>query len=172
MLLKADCRRWKAASTKRLGQLWDRPLHDLPLCVILIDGKEFDDLTLITALGVDIGGSKHLLGLWPGATENAEASGQLLDELIERGLSTHQRYLFILDGSKALKKAVKARFGQQVLIQHCCLHKERNIQKYLPKKYRQLLEVGKRFHRIKGHRDLPLLIERLKEVIDHQQAVA
>ena len=264
-------RRWKAASTKRLRQLLDRPLHDLPLCVILIDGKEFHDFTLITALGVDIGGSKHLLGLWPGATENAEVSGQLLDELIERGLSTQQRYLFILDGSKALKKAVKARFGRQVLIQRCCLHKERNIQKYLPKKYHQLLamklrtawgmtnyeeakkelykvhdwlasinqaaarsldegfeetltvnrldlseqlrrlfrstniiescfsladdlcrnvkhwrdanmawrwagtvllEVEKRFHRIKGYRDLPLLIERLKEVIDHQEAVA
>jgi len=264
-------RRWKAASTKRLRQLLDRPLHDLPLCVILIDGKEFHDFTLITALGVDIGGSKHLLGLWPGATENAEVSGQLLDELIERGLSTQQRYLFILDGSKALKKAVKARFGRQVLIQRCCLHKERNIQKYLPKKYHKLLamklraawgmtnyeeakkelykvhdwlasinqaaarsldegfeetltvnrldlseqlrrlfrstniiescfsladdlcrnvkhwrdanmawrwagtvllEVEKRFHRIKGYRDLPLLIERLKEVIDHQEAVA
>lgn len=134
-------RRWKAASTNRLRQLLDRPLHDLPLCVILIDGKEFHDFTLITALGVDIGGSKHLLGLWPGATENAEVCGQLLEELIERGLSTQQRYLFILDGSKALKKAVKARFGQQVLIQRCCLHKERNIQKYLPKKYHKLLAI-------------------------------
>ena len=264
-------RQWKAASASKLRQVLDRPLDDLKLCVILIDGKQFHDFTLITALGIDIGGSKHLLGLWPGATENSEVCGQLLEELIERGLSTQQRYLFILDGSKALKKAVKARFGQQVLIQRCCLHKERNIQKYLPKKYHKLLamklrlawgmtdyeeakkqlykvhdwlasvnqaaarsleegfeetltvnrlglpeqlrrlfsstniiescfsladdlcrnvkhwrdanmawrwagtvllEAEKRFHHIKGYRDLPLLLEKLKESVDHQEAVA
>ena len=264
-------RRWKTASTKRLRQLLERSLDDLQLCVILIDGKEFHDFTLITALGIDTGGHKHVLGLWPGATENSEVCGQLLDELIERGLSTQQRYLFILDGSKALAKAVRARFGRQVLIQRCLLHKQRNIQKHLPKKYHHLLamkiraawgmtdykeakkelykvhdwlasinqaaaksleegfedtltvnrlglpeqmrklfsttniiesffsladdlcrnvkrwrdanmawrwagtvllEVEKRFHRIKGYRDLPLLVEKLQEVIDHQEAVA
>jgi len=134
-------RRWKAASTKRLRQLLERPLDDLPLCVILIDGKEFHDYTLIVALGVDSDGRKHVLGLWPGATENSEVCGQLLDELIERGLSTQQRYLFILDGSKALRKAVKTRFDRQILIQRCRLHKERNIQKYLPKKYHKLLAM-------------------------------
>ena len=106
----------KAVSSKRLRQLLERPLHDLELCVILIDGEEFHDFTLITALGIDIGGRKHILALWPGATENSEVCGQLLDELVERGLSRRQRYLFILDGSKALAKAVKNRFGRQVLI--------------------------------------------------------
>jgi len=62
-------RRWKAASTRRLRQLLERPLDDLPLCVILIDGKEFHDYTLITALGVDSDGRKHVLGLWTGANE-------------------------------------------------------------------------------------------------------
>jgi transposase-like protein len=264
-------RRWKAASGKRLRQLLERPLHDLELCVIIIDGKEFHDFTLITALGIDIEGRKHVLGLWPGATENSQVCGQLLDELIERGLSRRQRYLFILDGSKALAKAVKERFGRQVLIQRCRLHKERNIQKYLPKKYHKLLamklrsawgmtdyqeakkelykvhdwlasinqaaarsldegfeesltvnrlglseqlrrlfsstniiescfsladdlchnvkrwhdgnmawrwagtvllEAEKRFHRIKGYRDLPLLVEKLKEGVDQKEAVA
>lgn len=105
-------RRWRAASAKKLRRLLERPLHDLELCVILIDGKEFHDSTLITALGVDIGGGKHILGLWPGATENSHVCGQLLDELIERGLSTQQKYLFILDGSKALAKAVNPHFSQ------------------------------------------------------------
>ena len=134
-------RQWKAASTKRLRQMLERPLPDLQLCVILIDGKQFHDFTLITALGIDIEGRKHVLGLWPGATENSEICGQLLDELVERGLSTQQQYLFILDGSKALAKAVRARFGQQVLIQRCRLHKERNIQRYLPKSYHKLLKM-------------------------------
>ncbi len=88
-----------------------------------------------------IRGTKHLLGSWPGATENSQVCGQLLDELIERGLSPQQRYLFIPDGSKALAKAVKARFGRQVLIQRCRLHKERNVQKYLPKKYHKVLAM-------------------------------
>lgn len=61
-------------------------------------------------------GDKHVLGLWPGATENAEVCGQLLDDLMERGLSSKANYLFVLDGSKALKKAVKGRFGKQALI--------------------------------------------------------
>ncbi len=134
-------RRWKAASGKRLKQLLQRPLDNLSLCAIFIDSKEFKNFTLITALGVDIEGRKHVLGLWPGATENSEVCGMLLDELIERGLSTQQRYLFILDGSKALAKAVKERFGPQVFIQRCRIHKERNIRKYLPKKYHSLLKM-------------------------------
>jgi transposase-like protein len=134
-------RQFKAAGVRELKQLLERPLHELDLRVILLDGKEFHDFTLIAALGVDSGGSKHVLGLWPGATENAEVCGALLDELIERGLSTDRRYLFILDGAKALKKAVTERFGSEVLIQRCRLHKERNIQKYLPKKYHKLLSM-------------------------------
>ena len=134
-------RRWKAASTEKLRQLLDRPLDDLPLCVILIDGKQFHDFTLITALGVDIEGRKHVLGLWPGASENSQICGQLLEELIERGLSTQQCYLFLLDGSKALAKAVNDRFGRQVLIQRCRIHKQRNIQGYLPKKYHKVLTM-------------------------------
>jgi putative transposase len=134
-------RQWKAASARELKQLLERPLHGLDLCVILLDGKEFHDFTLIVALGVDSGGRKHVLGLWPGATENAEVCGALLDDLIERGLSTGGQYLFVLDGSKALKKAVVDRFGSRVLIQRCRVHKGRNIQKYLPQKYHKLLSM-------------------------------
>jgi transposase-like protein len=134
-------RQFKAASVRQLKQLLERPLDDQDLCVILLDGKEFHDFTLIVALGVDSGGCKHVLGLWPGATENAEVCGALLDELIERGLSTSKRYLFVLDGAKALKKAVTERFGSEALIQRCRLHKERNIQKYLAKKYHKLLSM-------------------------------
>jgi transposase-like protein len=134
-------RQWKASSARVLKGLLERSLHELDLCVILLDGKEFHDFTLIVALGVDSGGCKHVLGLWPGATENAEVCGALLDDLIQRGLSTDKRYLFVLDGSKALGKAVTDRFGGGVLIQRCRVHKERNIRKYLPKKYHKLLSM-------------------------------
>jgi len=134
-------RHWKTASAAQLKQMLERNLSDLGISVLLLDGKEFHDFTLIAAIGVDFEGRKHVLGLWPGATENAEVCGQLLDDLIDRGLSPQQHYLFVLDGSKALKKAVKDRFGKQALIQRCRVHKERNVKSHLPPDYHQLLSL-------------------------------
>jgi transposase-like protein len=134
-------RQWKAASSKQLKQMLERPLGDLDLCVLLLDGKEFHDFTLLVALGVDREGRKHVLGLWPGATENSDVCGALLDDLIARGLSKDKPYLCLLDGSKALKKAVTSRFGVKTLIQRCRVHKKRNIQKYLPKQYHRMLSL-------------------------------
>jgi putative transposase len=134
-------RHWKAASRQQLQEMLERPLGDLDLCALFLDGKEFHDFTLIVAVGVDRQGHKHVLGLWSGATENAEVCGALLDDLIERGLAKDKPYLFVLDGAKALKKAVVSRFGSQTLIQRCRVHKKRNIQKYLPKKYHGMLSL-------------------------------
>jgi transposase-like protein len=134
-------RKWQAASVKQLAQLMERRLNDLDIGVILLDGKEFGDTTIITALGVDAAGTKHILGLWPGATENSDVCGSLLDDMIERGLSVGTRYLFVIDGAKALKKAIKDRFGAVALIQRCRIHKERNIRSYLPKKHHRLLAM-------------------------------
>jgi putative transposase len=80
-------RHWKAARRRQLKEMLERPLGDLDLCVVFLDGKEFHDFTLIVAVGVECQGRKHVLGLWSGATENAEVCGALLDDLIERGLS-------------------------------------------------------------------------------------
>ncbi len=134
-------RHWKAASRRQLKEMLERPLGELDLCVVFLDGKEFHDFTLIVAVGVDRQGRKHVLGLWSGATENAEVCGALLDDLIERGLSKDPSYLFVLDGAKALKKAVVSRFGSKALIQRCRVHKKRNLQKYLPKKYHGMLSL-------------------------------
>jgi putative transposase len=134
-------RQWKAASRRQLKEMLERPLGELDLCVVFLDGKEFHDFTLIVAVGVDRQGRKHVLGLWSGATENAEVCGALLDDLLERGLSKDKSYLFVLDGAKALKKAVVSRFGSKALIQRCRVHKKRNLQKYLPKKYHGMLSL-------------------------------
>lgn len=134
-------RHWKVASKKQLQKLLERSLDDMNLTAILLDGKSFHDFMLIAAIGVDFEGRKHVLGSWPGATENAQVCGELLDNLIERGLSTREKYLFILDGSKALKKAVASRFGKGALIQRCRIHKERNIKSHLPKQYHRLLSM-------------------------------
>jgi transposase-like protein len=134
-------RKWQAASAGTLKQLCERRLETTDICVLMLDGKEFHDWTLITALGVDTQGYKHVLGLWPGATENSHICGALLDNLIERGLSAQKQYLFVIDGSKALKKAITDRFGVSALIQRCRIHKERNIRGYLPKKHHRILAM-------------------------------
>jgi putative transposase len=134
-------RQWQSASAEQLRALMERRLETLDICVLLLDGKEFHEHTLITALGIDTQGYKHVLGLWPGATENSVVCGALLDNLIERGLSVDKKYLFIIDGSKALKKAITERFGTTALIQRCRIHKERNIRGYLPKKHHRLLAM-------------------------------
>jgi transposase-like protein len=134
-------RKWQAASVKQLAQLMERRLNDLDIGVILLDGKEFGDTTIITALGVDAAGTKHILGIWPGATENSDVCGSLLDDMLHRGLSVGTQYLFVIDGAKALKKAIKDRFGAAALIQRCRIHKERNIRSYLPKKHHRLLAM-------------------------------
>lgn len=134
-------RQWQAASAKQLAALMERRLDNLDICVIMLDGKEFGETSIITALGVDSAGNKHVLGLAPGATENSTVCGGLLDDLIERGLPLQKKYLFVLDGSKALKKAVTDHFGTSALIQRCRIHKQRNICKYLPKKHHRLLAM-------------------------------
>ena len=90
---------------------------------------------LIGAIGIDGRGDKHILGLVEGATENAAAAQALLDNLIERGLDPKVPRLFILDGAKALSKAVRAIFGRKTLIQRCHVHKARNFAERCPKKH-------------------------------------
>ena len=134
-------RQWKTASSAQLKEMLERKLDDLDLAVLMLDGISFHDYLLVVALGIDVDGHKHVLGLWPGATENAEIVGELLDDLTERGLPTDSNLLLVLDGSKALAKAVKKRFGKRVIMQRCRIHKERNILSHLPKKYHQIVRL-------------------------------
>lgn len=128
-------RQWKAISTEKLRELVERPLGDLDLVAILVDGVNFQDHLLAVSLGVSADGSKHLLGLWQGATENTQVVKELLGDMVRRGLDTDRRYLFVLDGSKALHKAVTSVFGKNALIQRCQCHKQRNVLSHLPKRY-------------------------------------
>ena len=111
-------------------------LSKLDLLVIQIDGLHVaEDIVLIGAIGIDGHGMKHVLGLVEGATENAAATQALLNNLVERGLDPAVPRLFILDGAKALSKAVRATFGRHTPIQRCQVHKARNIAERCPKKY-------------------------------------
>jgi transposase-like protein len=109
-----------------LGELMARQLSDLRLAVMMLDGLELKGRMMIVALGITTEGVKIPLGLWEGSTENATVATALLSDLVERGLDPEQGMLFVIDGSKALRKAVRSVFGD-VPVQRCLWHKERNV---------------------------------------------
>jgi transposase-like protein len=127
----AVSRRFVARTTAQLAAWQSAPLDALDLVALLIDGVHVGDHCLIVALGIAADGQKHALGLWDGSTENATVCQGLLANLQSRGLRTDRSLLVILDGSKALRKAVRATFGDAALVQRCQVHKMRNILEYL-----------------------------------------
>ena len=125
-----------AATRGGLQALCERRIDSLGrLTVLMIDGKEFAGEHVIVALGVDETGKKHILGLVQGSTENSNVVQHLLDDLVERGLDTTQPTLIVLDGSKALRKAVNKTFGDRCPVQRCQIHKRRNVKDHLPPSY-------------------------------------
>jgi putative transposase len=130
----AASRRFVALSADRMQEWMASDLSKLDLLVIQIDGIHIaDDLMLLPAVGVDGVGDKHPLAVIEGAAENATVAQALLDNLIERGLDPKLCRLFIIDGAKALSKAIRQTFGRHTPIQRCQVHKARNILERLPK---------------------------------------
>ncbi len=101
--------------------------------MIYLDGMRFGSHHVISAVGVDSEGRKHVLGIQLGATENAAAVKDLLTRLRQQGLRTDQRYLFVIDGAKALRAGIEEVFGSNQLVQRCRTHKLRNVAERLPK---------------------------------------
>jgi transposase-like protein len=132
----AVSRRFVALTQQRLAETFSRPLDELDLRVVMVDGIAFRDHCVLLALGVASDGSKHVLGLWEGSTEHSAVAKALLRDLIERGLATDRALLFVIDGSKALRKAIRDVFGGLALVQRCQIHKERNVLEHLPQALR------------------------------------
>lgn len=126
-------RRFVEASAAQLAALNERSLADLAVLVIYIDGIIVDGHHIIAAVGVDEAGSKHLLGLAQGSSENAHVVKDLLRAMIERGLDQTLSYLFVIDGGKALRSAIDEMFGERAHVQRCRTHKLRNVVERLPK---------------------------------------
>ena len=120
---------------KALGELMGRRLDDVRLAVMMLDGIELKGRTNIVALGITTEGVKIPLGLWEGSTENATVATALLSDLVERGLDPAQGILFVIDGSKALRKAIRQVFGEAP-VQRCIRHKERNVLEHLAERDR------------------------------------
>ena len=123
-----------------LWKLMNRPLTDLRLAVMMLDGIELHGRTNIVALGVTTEGEKLALGLWEGSTENSAVAAALLADLVDRGLDVEQGLLFVIDGSKALRKAIRQVFGNDVPVQRCVQHKERNVLDHLPERDRDMVK--------------------------------
>ena len=130
----AVSRRFVALSAEKMKAWMAADLSALDLLVIQIDGIHIDqDLILLAAVGVDGNGDKHPLGVIEGASENAAVCQALIDNMVGRGLDPTVCRLFIIDGSRALSKAIRNSFGQNAPIQRCQVHKARNITERLPK---------------------------------------
>ena len=123
-------------TTKKLAELMRRDLSGLELVALMIDGVHFAEHVVLAAVGIDRSGTKHPLGLREGATENAAACKDLLADLIERGLNPDRTILVVIDGAKALRKAVLEVFGERALLQRCQAHKKRNVTEALPQRLR------------------------------------
>jgi transposase-like protein len=104
----------------------------LDLAVVMIDGIAFHDHMILIALGIDSTGKKHVLGLREGATENSSVAGALLSDLVNRGLPADRPVLFVIDGAKALRKAICRVFGDAGVVHRCQIHKIRNVLDHLP----------------------------------------
>ncbi len=134
-------RHFVMATAQQMREFMERDLGHLDLVAIFIDGIEFKGHLLVVALGLDKSGRKHVLGLWQGATENATVCTNLLEDMSRRGLETGKDYLFVLDGSKALRSAVARVFGEAVRVQRCQQHKRRNVRDHLPEEHQSAIDA-------------------------------
>src|SRR4030095_12931500 len=128
----AVSREFVSRTRENLIELMSRPLGDLRLAVLMLDGIDLKGRRCVVCLGIDTDGVKHPLGLWDGSTENATVATTLLASLVERGLGGEQGVLVVIDGAKALRKAVRDVFGTDTPVQRCVRHKERNVIDHLP----------------------------------------
>ena len=125
-------RRWVALSQAQLHEWLSCSLKKLDLPVVMIDGIHFRDRVILVALGIDAKSHKHVLGLREGSTESTRVVRSLLSDLVERGLDADRARLWVIDGGKALRKAIVDCFGRLALIQRCQEHKRRNVIEHLP----------------------------------------
>jgi putative transposase len=164
----AVSRTFVARSRDQLSNLMNRPLADLRLAVMMLDGIELHGRTNIVALGITTEGDKLALGLWDGSSENATVTAALLSDLVDRGLDVEQGMLFVIDGSKGLRKAIRQVFGNDVPVQRCVQHKERNVLDHLAERDRQAVKA--RLRRAWAHSDHDRALEQLTALaveLDH-----
>jgi transposase-like protein len=131
------------ATAEKLKALRERDLSGFQAFALFLDTIHRGDAAFTIALGIDLQGKKRVLGFWEGATENHETARSLFSDMESRGLVLTETIVFITDGGKGIIRALKTRFGQDLIHQRCTIHKDRNLQHHLPKRYRR--EAHRRF---------------------------
>ena len=160
------------AGEAALKELLERRFDALDLLVIYIDGMVFGDHHVISAVGVDGGGGKHVLGIQPGATENAAAVEDLLTQLVARGVKPKLKVLFVIDGAKALRAAINKIFGPQPPVQRCRNHKIRNVVERLPEEQKDQVKTAMRAaYRLDAKEGMARL-RKLADWLDQEQPAA
>jgi putative transposase len=156
-------------SAEQLRELQERRWDTVDLLAIYIDGQRFGDHHVISAVGVDRSGGKHILGVEIGATENAASVKKLLVGLRERGLRTEQQYLFVIDGAKALRAGVEEVFGGDQPVQRCRNHKMRNVLDELPREqHAQVLNVMRAAWKLTDADEGMKRLEGLAHFLEHE----
>jgi putative transposase len=161
------------ASAEQLKQLQERRWENVEILVIYIDGQRFGEHHVLSAVGVDVEGNKHILGIESGATENAASVKRLLIHLRDHGLPTDRKYLFVIDGAKALRAAIEELFGDDQPVQRCRNHKLRNVLDELPKEqHGQPLNLMRAAWRVKTAEEGEKRLEQLARFLerDHESA--
>jgi putative transposase len=131
------------ATTAQLKEFKERDLSDFIAFAVFIDTIHRAGEAFMVALGIDKEGYKRVLGFWQGATENHVICEELFADMERRGLLISKKILWVTDGGKGIIKTLKDRFGKKLIHQRCTIHKDRNIQRHLAKKYRK--EAHRRF---------------------------
>ena len=143
------------------------------MLVIYLDGQRFGSHHVISAVGIDREGTKHVLGLQPGATENAASVKALLTQLRDQGLKTDQKYLFVIDGAKALRAAIDEVFGSDQHVQRCRNHKMRNVIDELPREqHAQVLNVMRAAWKLSDADEGVKRLEQLARFLEHDHESA
>jgi putative transposase len=156
-------------SAEQLRQLQERRWEAVDLLAIYIDGQRFGDHHVISAVGVDRSGDKHVLGIEIGATENAAAVKKLLVGLRDHGLKTDQRYLFVIDGAKALRAGIEEVFGSDQPVQRCRNHKMRNVIDELPREqHAQVLNVMRAAWKLSDAEEGMKRLDGLARFLEHE----
>lgn len=134
-------RHFVKASAKKLKDFVERDLSNFEPFAIMLDTVHRGGVAFIVALGINTVGEKKVLGFWEGATENSTIAVELFNDLEKRKLRLTDRVIFITDGGSGIIKALRDRFGKHLLHQRCTIHKNRNVQRHLAKKYRAKAKV-------------------------------
>lgn len=166
-------RRFVALTKRKMVEFLGRSLAEEDYVVVMIDGMTFGDHVVVTAMGITWDGRKHILGCREGSTENGTVCRALLADLVERGLTVDRPRLFVIDGAKALRSAIRSVFGASALIQRCQIHKVNNVLGELPERKHEWVRktMGKAFDAATS-KQAQAILKRLASTLEEQHPSA